>query len=261
MRAAALALALAAAPAPGLAQMGNPGFMAPDTRFDAQGMPEPGQTNPNDILFAQLAAEGGMAEVALSELAEGRAQAEAVTAFAARMIEDHTAANERLAGLAEAADIPLPEALNAEHKAIRGTLEGLEGAAFDIAYMRGQVVDHQKAATLMVWEIADGQEAGLQGFASETLPVILRHLEEARAIVADLSAQPEIAAVSPETIGIAPSATAAGWEGEGVTSPGDETANPAAPSPPPPAGAGAAPADEPAGEGATPAEAETAPAE
>lgn len=187
MRAAALALAFAALPALGFAQIGNPGFMAPDTRFDARGLPEPHQPNANDILFAQLVAEGGMAEVALAELAAERAGAGAVGEFARRMIEDHSAANDRLAGLAEASGIPLPDGLNPEHQAMRDRLEGMEGAGFDLAYMRGQVVDHQKTTQLLIWEISDGQDGELQRFAAAMLPTILDHLRQAREIVADLS--------------------------------------------------------------------------
>lgn len=188
MRAAALAIAVAALPPAGLAQIGNPGFFAPDTRFDAPGQPAPNQPNANDVLFAQLVAEGGRAEVAFAELAAEKADADAVGDFASRMIDDHSAANDRLAGLAEDSGIPLPEGLNPDHEAMLAELEGLEGRDFDLAYMRGQVVDHQKATQLLIWEINAGQEGELQRFASDTLPTILEHLRLAQEIVADLSA-------------------------------------------------------------------------
>jgi len=152
-------------------------------------MPEPNQPNDNDILFAQLVAEGGMAELALAELAAERAGAEAVGEFARRMIEDHSAANDQLAGLAEASGIPLPDELNPEHQAMRDQLAGMEGAAFDLAYMRGQVVDHQKTTQLLIWEITAGQDAELQRFAAATLPTILGHLREAQGIVAALTTE------------------------------------------------------------------------
>jgi len=187
MRVAAPALALALLPGLGLAQIGNPGFMSPDTRFDAQGIPEPNQPNDTDKLFAQLVAEGGKAEVALAGLAADRADATEVGDFARRMTEDHTGANDQLASLAAASSIPLPDGLNAEHQAMQAQLESLEGRAFDLAYMQGQVVDHQKTAQLMIWEIAYGQDVGLQQFAIATLPRILEHLRLARGIVDDLS--------------------------------------------------------------------------
>lgn len=169
------------------AQIANPALLAPDTRFEAPGVPAPNETNANDVLFAQLTAEGGRAEVVLGQLAAEKAADAAVQAFAARMIEDHTAANDDLAGIAERSDIPLPDGLTPEHQAMQAELEELDGAAFDLAYMRGQVVDHQKAIQLLIWEIGFGQARELQNFASATLPVVLGHLDEARAILAALT--------------------------------------------------------------------------
>lgn len=174
-------------PGAAAAQIGNPAMMAPDTRFEAPGVPGPNETNTTDVLFAQLTAEGGLAEVVLGELATERAGSEAVQEFAARMVEDHTTANDELAGIAERSDIPLPDELNAEHQAMQARLEALEGAAFELAYMRGQVVDHQKTVQLLIWEIGFGQARELQNFASDTLPVVLGHLKDARAIVAELT--------------------------------------------------------------------------
>ena len=63
--------------------------------------------------------------------------------------------------------------------------------------MRGQVVDHQKTATLLAWEITGGQNAGLQHFAADTLPVVLEHLAMARGIVEEL-ALAQVAGAGPE---------------------------------------------------------------
>src|SRR4051794_24801466 len=65
-------------------------------------------------------------------------------------------------------------------------LEKLEGDAFDISYIRSQVVDHQKTAQLLEWEIGFGEDADVQRFASATLPV-LEHLQAARDLQAELA--------------------------------------------------------------------------
>lgn len=183
-----LAICLAAVPAsPALAQIGNPGFFAPDTRFESPGVPLPNQTNSDDRLFARLLAEGGLAEIAFAELASQKAQASTAGDFARRMIDDHSAANNELATIAEKSKIPLPEELNAEHREMRERLESLDGADFDLAYMRGQVVDHQKAVLLLIWEIDNGQDGELQRYASKTLRTVLHHLATARGIVEDLT--------------------------------------------------------------------------
>lgn len=181
---------------PTQAQMGNPGFMLPDTRFDEQGFPVPHQPNADDRLFAILAAEGGQAEVTFGELAAAKASNSAVAEFGRRMVEDHSAANEELAAIAEESGIPLPDELNAEHQAMLERLQELEGAEFDLAYMRGQLIDHQKTTQLLIWEIGFGQDGALQRYASETLVTVLDHLEHVRAILGELT-QNQIAASPP----------------------------------------------------------------
>ncbi|TIN49582.1 MAG: DUF4142 domain-containing protein, partial [Mesorhizobium sp.] len=90
---------------------------------------------------------------------------------------------------AETNKIPLPEGLDEEHERQRAELEKLDGARFDIAYISGQITDHQKTVQLLEWEIGSGQDADLQHFASETLPTVLEHLQLARDIKAELASQ------------------------------------------------------------------------
>ncbi|HWK65040.1 MAG TPA: DUF4142 domain-containing protein [Rhizobiaceae bacterium] len=173
---------------PAVAQLGNPAVWAPDTRLEKPGVPAPNQTNTTDRLFAQLFAAGGMAEVELGRLAAGKARSSTVKEFANRMVQDHTFANEKLSGIAEMSKIPLPTELTADHQRIRDDLEK-QDEGFDLAYMRAQVVEHQKAAQLLVWQIGSGQDGELQRFASATLPTVLDHLELARILTAELSGQ------------------------------------------------------------------------
>jgi putative membrane protein len=192
--AALLGVALLAAPA--AAQMGNPGFMAAGTKLDPSGAPAPHQPNNTDKLFVQLVGEGGLAEVALADLAVGKAATESVKGFAQRMQADHGAANEKLADLAKAAGIDPPTGLDGEHQAMLHDLDGMAVADFELAYMRGQVVDHQKTVQLLEWEVGSGQEPDLQRFAGEVLPTVLDHLAMARGIVDELSRQ-QVATAPP----------------------------------------------------------------
>lgn len=167
---------------------GNPATMAPGTLQSAPGMPAPNQPNQNDRLFVYEATIGGAAEVALGQLAEQKGLSQALKEFGRQMVADHGKANEQLMQLAQAADIPQPGQLDEEHKAMRAQLEKLAGAEFDLAYIRGQVGDHQKTAQLFEWEIGFGQDPQLKSFASQILPIALRHLEMARAVEYQLTA-------------------------------------------------------------------------
>jgi putative membrane protein len=170
---------------PASAQMPNAGFLAAGTRVE-DGKPAPDQTNNTDVLFARLLAAGGMAEVAFGELAANKAAADGVKAFGEMMVTDHSRANEQLAALAEAASIPLPAGLDPDHARMQEVLEAAEREAFDLAYVDGQIVDHQKTVQLLQWEIGNGQHAELQRFAAAVLPTVIRHLEAAKALRAEL---------------------------------------------------------------------------
>ncbi|MDQ0995217.1 putative membrane protein [Phyllobacterium ifriqiyense] len=185
-----LAAALVVIPfAPALAQIGNPANLSPDTRLEAPGTPAPHQTNNTDRLFAQLAAAGGLAEVELSQLANTRASNTGVKNFARMMIDDHSDANARLKKLAEAAKIPLPEVLDPDHSAVKRKLETADGETFDVAYMRAQIIDHQKTTQLLTWEIGSGQDVQMQRYASMNLPKVMKHLRLAQNIAAELTGQ------------------------------------------------------------------------
>lgn len=164
---------------PALAQSGNPAFMTPNTG--------PQQPNNADRIFVHAAATGGMAEVELGELAEQKAQHAAVKHFGRRMVEDHGKANDRLISIAKEAGIPVPDELDGEHKAMRDRLENLSGAEFDVAYVQGQVMDHQKTVQLLEYEIGSGQHVELKNFASEVLPVVVQHLRSAQNLHAEMT--------------------------------------------------------------------------
>jgi putative membrane protein len=165
--------------APAFAQPGNPAFMVLGLG--------PDKPNPSDRVFVHAAAMGGMAEVELGRLAEQQGQSEAVKNFARRMVEDHGKANERLTGLAEEDGIALPAGLHPKQQAERDLLAAASGELFDLMYVRGQVADHQKTVQLLEYEIGAGQDADLKSFAEETLPIVLQHLEMAKAIQAELA--------------------------------------------------------------------------
>ena len=168
------------------AQIGNPAVNDPATRERAPGLPAPGQTNVPDRLFVRLIAAGGLAEVDAAKLASQRAQHAAVKEFAQRMADDHGKANARLSNLAKEANIPLPAEPDPDQKAMRERLERADRAQFDLLYMQGQLIDHQKTVQLLQWEIGSGQNADIQHFAAELLPTVFGHLQMTQDILSQL---------------------------------------------------------------------------
>jgi putative membrane protein len=173
-----------ATPAPG-----NPGGMPPGTRQSAPGVPAPRQTNQPDRAFIHAATLGGLADVEFGKLAGQHAASRMVKEFAERMVRDHSAANDRLSALAQANGIAAPDKLDEEHKAMRATLEQSGNAQFDRVYIQGQIIEHQKTAQLLEYEIGSGENAELKDFASDLLPTVLAHLRMAQAIASEIAHQ------------------------------------------------------------------------
>ena len=129
-----------------------------------------------DRAFYMKAASGGMAEVEAGKLAQEKGASEGVKSFGAKMVEDHTAANEKLMALAASNKTKLPKGIDAKHKAMQKKLRAKSGAAFDTAYIKGQIADHKATIALLEREIASGKDAEAKAFASETLPVVKEHM-------------------------------------------------------------------------------------
>jgi putative membrane protein len=170
------------------AQVGNPSGLAPGTQETAPGVPASGETNQVDRLFLEQFAMANRAEIETGELAMRKAQNDAIRKFARRMTHDHSQADNGLAELAKARNITLPDTPDAEQQMMQERLRKLSGADLDALYAEGQVTSHQKAATLLEWEIGSGENNQVKQFASQTLPVVFQHLQMALTIQRQLAA-------------------------------------------------------------------------
>jgi putative membrane protein len=183
----AAASVLTALAVPATAQIGNPAGVDPATSQSAPGVPAPNTANTQDKLFAQLIAAGGLAMVELGKMAEAKAQQNNVKQFARRMIEDHSKTNDDVERLAKLAQISLSGEIGPDDVVMKQRLETLAGSGFDLAYIQGQLVAHQKAVLLLQYEIGQGQDSALQKLAAESLPAVIAHLRMARDLMDDLT--------------------------------------------------------------------------
>ena len=78
--------------------------------------------SPADKRFVKEAAQGGMAEVELGQLAVQKASSDDVKKFGQRMVDDHTKANDKLKEVASSEGITLPQGLNAKDEATKDRL-------------------------------------------------------------------------------------------------------------------------------------------
>ena len=132
-----------------------------------------------DQTFMMKAAQGGMAEVQMGQLAKDHAQSQAVKDFGQRMVDDHSKAGDELKGLASQKGVTLPSDMDAKDKAIYDRLSKLNGAAFDKAYMRDMVADHKADIAEFRRESNSGKDPDTKAWASKTLPTLEEHLKMA----------------------------------------------------------------------------------
>jgi len=135
-----------------------------------------------DRTFAQKAAAGGLAEVALGQLAQQNASSPEIKQFGQRMVADHTQANQELQRIAQTESLTLPTAPESKDQALQKRLSGLNGAAFDAAYTQNMVKDHQADIAEFQREAQSGKDPALRAFAQKTLPILQEHLQMAQAV-------------------------------------------------------------------------------
>lgn len=157
----------------------------------------------SDRRFVNEVHEGGMAEVALGQLAVTRGMNPDVKAYGKRMVDDHSKADQELMQIASGKGItlsspPPPSAptsstepqsqLTGKQREMIDRLNKLSGADFDREYIRNQVKDHEKDVALFEKQSTSGADAELKAFAAKTLPTLREHLQRARDIATKVGA-------------------------------------------------------------------------
>ena len=138
---------------------------------------------PTDAGFYQNATGANVAEIELSQLALKQGSSAKVKAFAQKMVDDHTKANEKLESLRNGdkgystTTEPPPDA----QKDINA-LKLLNGKAFDVQYAKVMVADHEKAVAMFEVEAEKGSNPALKAFARDTLPTIREHQKMAKSL-------------------------------------------------------------------------------
>jgi putative membrane protein len=130
-----------------------------------------------DTNFILAAAQGGMTEVKLGELAATNGMRDDVKEFGQMMVKDHTAINDNLKALAAQKGVTLPESLDAKHQGMVDKMAALTGPGFDNAYINGMIKAHQKDARAFKAESAATQDADIKNFLDKSIPVVEAHLQ------------------------------------------------------------------------------------
>ncbi|PYJ08661.1 MAG: DUF305 domain-containing protein [Verrucomicrobia bacterium] len=133
-----------------------------------------------ETAFINKVADGGMTEVELGKLAEKNGQKENVKSFGAEMVKDHGKAGDDLKSVAGKMNVTLPDKVSADHQAKIDKMSKMSGEAFDTAYIKGMVEDHEKTVADFEKANTEVKNADLKKFIDDTLPVIKHHLKMAK---------------------------------------------------------------------------------
>ena len=165
----------------------------------------------NDLTIA------GMAEIELGKMAAEKAANAEVKRFGQMMVDDHTAAANKLKPIATANSIPMPAQLDDKHRDLHDKLAKLSGAEFDREYMKAMVDGHEdvvdklesridkerlteyktrnsnpatgrktteeiKVDTVLPEKSDDRVTMSINQWAADSYPVVWTHLQKAKAL-------------------------------------------------------------------------------
>ena len=128
-----------------------------------------------DKMFLRKAAEGGIAEVKLGQLAAQKASTDDVKAFGQKMVDDHTKLNLEIAQIADSMGVMLPKSMNKEDQAEYDKLNALSGNDFDIEYLTFMVKDHHHDLHAFRIEAASPTDATLHNEVVKAQGIIHDH--------------------------------------------------------------------------------------
>ena len=134
-----------------------------------------------DAEFAISAADGGLMEVKLGELALINGSSPQIKAFGQTMVDDHSKANSELAALTAQKQISIPATLSEKKQTQYDDLSKMKGSEFDKAYAKFMVEDHKEDIEAFKKEAEKGTDAGLKAWAAAKVPTLEHHLMMAEA--------------------------------------------------------------------------------
>ena len=143
-------------------------------------LPNRATLSPLDRQFIIDAAQGGMAEVSLGQMASQRATSAAVKQYAQRMVQEHTQANAELLRLASQKGVTPPRDMGPKYRAAMDRLMQLPRASFDQAYISEAGINgHLESLAVYQRQAQLGQDPDMKAFAAKTVPIVQNHLQVA----------------------------------------------------------------------------------
>jgi putative membrane protein len=132
-----------------------------------------------DRQFMITAAKSNMTEVREGQMAQSQGSSASVKDFGKALVQDHTRAEHQLADLSAKTGVPIPTGINTVNHPTIQQLTGLKGASFDRRFANDEIATHRRAIALFKHEAEYGRDPAVKAYASQTIPVLEKHLRMA----------------------------------------------------------------------------------
>lgn len=132
--------------------------------------------------FSKEAAQGGMLEVQLGNIAMKNGRTQAVKDFGKMMVDDHTKINDQLKDLASKKMVDLPSAVSDDQQKDIDKLSKETGKAFDKDYVSMMIKDHKDDIDAFKKAEDKISDSDYKNFISNALPTLQKHLSAIEAI-------------------------------------------------------------------------------
>jgi putative membrane protein len=147
---------------------------------------------PTDPQIAHIAYTAGQLDIEAAKQALDKSKNADVRSFAQRMVGDHTSVNDQALALVKKLNVtpednPTSQSLTQAADAERKKLAGLDGAAFDKAYVDNEVAYHRTVnEALSKTLIPDAQNAELKSLLEKGLKLFQGHQQHAETLAKQL---------------------------------------------------------------------------
>lgn len=135
--------------------------------------------------FVTALAVSDMYELQSADIAMEKSANAGIDELAGMIKTDHTASTAKLKSIAptEAADTPLPTALDERRQGMIDNLNAAAPADFDRVYLTQQVAAHNEALTLLNGFKDHSETPGLAALATEIIPKVTMHRDHAQRMI------------------------------------------------------------------------------
>lgn len=139
-------------------------------------------TDEESSAFLVKAADGGMTEVQLGQMAQEKGADPRIKSYGGMMIHDHSAGNDEVKAMAVRRNVVLPDSVSNDNRKIIDELSRKTGKAFDKAYADAMIKDHEDDIDMFKKAGDKVNDTDVKNFINNTLPKLKNHLDSVKAI-------------------------------------------------------------------------------